>query len=113
MHNVPPQRARRRGRDGVQGNRIQVDPIEVEWHAARLDTLQIEQVANQAVEAQRLTVDVGRELLDLLDAKRLVADQLAQGLDAGQRSPELVRGERDEVALVPALPLEQLVGLRQ
>ena len=96
----------------------QVDLLDVERELARLETREVEQVADQALQAAGLGEhDVERRLLLLLALDDTVRDRLHVALDGGERRAQLVRDAHQEVALVLArllqLPRHLLEAQRQ
>ena len=85
----------------------QVDLLHVERELARLEMREVEQVADQALQAAGLGEhDLERRLLLVLALDDAVRDRLHVALDGGQRRAQLVRDAHQEVALVLARLLE-------
>ena len=84
-----------------------VDLLDVERELARLQTGEVEQVADQPLQAPGLREhDLERRLALVLAVDDAVGDRLDVALDGGQRRAQLVRDAHQEVALVLARLLE-------
>ena len=85
----------------------EVDLLDVEREAARLEAGEVEQVADQPLQAPGLREhDLERRLLLLLAVDHAVGDRLHVPLDRRQRRAQLVRDAHQEVALVLARLLQ-------
>ena len=85
----------------------EVDLLDVERELARLEAREVEQVADQALQAPGLGEhDLERGVLLLLALDHAVGDRLHVALDRRQRRAQLVRDAHQEVALVLARLLE-------
>ena len=106
---------RRRGRadlrDGVAHDRVEVDPLAVERHPARLHLVEVKHLVDHPVEALRVLVDVARVLAHLVEREVLAPHHLREPLDPRKRGAELVADDGDEVALRSIQPLELGDGL--
>ena len=91
--------------DRVFEDAVQVDRTQLEVDLARLHAVQVEHLSDHPIQPHGVAVDVTGEPLDVRDVEIVVADQLAEALDADQGGPELVADHGDELAfhLVQAL----------
>ena len=96
------------GLDGLCRDGREVDGADLEGELACLDLCQEEQVAHELEQPVRVPLDDAEKLALLVgDLARLAIEhELEVAADRGQRSPELVRDERDELVLQP-VELEQ------
>src|SRR6185295_10900002 len=96
------------GLDGLCGDRSEVDGTDLEGKLACLDLCKKKQVAHELEQPVRVPLDDAEKLPLLVgDLARLAIEhELEVAADRGQRSPELVRHERDELVL-QSVELEQ------
>ena len=95
------------GAGGALAQGDDVDLLDVERELARLETGEVEQVADQPLQAAGLREhDLERRLALVLAVDHAVGDRLDVALDGGQRRAQLVRDAHQEVALVLARLLE-------
>ncbi len=86
---------------GVGAERVEIDLLAVQREAPGLELREVEQVADQALQAVGLGEhDVERRLLLVGVVEDPVGDQLHVALDRRQRGAQLVRDAHQEVALV-------------
>ena len=91
---------RREELDVTLQQRVEVDGLGVELERpARLDTREIQQLADDAPEGTRLGVEVDEAAVRLLGRERGAEQQLAEPLECGQRRSQLVRDHREELGL--------------
>ena len=95
------------GAGGALAQGDDVDLLDVERELARLETGEVEQVADQPLQAAGLRKhDLERRLPLVLAVDHAVGDRLDVALDGSQRRAQLVRDAHQEVALVLARLLE-------
>ena len=78
---------------------VDVDRSQVELHATRFHPVEVKHLRDHPAEAHGVGVDIAGKFLDLVRGDGIVPHDLAEALDAGQRSPELVADHRHELAL--------------
>jgi hypothetical protein len=88
-------------RHRVRGNLGQVRAAELHRQLPRADAGQEQQVAHQPHQPVRVALDDRQELSGVQAAGALVQQQLGVADDRGQRRPQLVRDQADELVLLP------------
>src|SRR6266852_3066650 len=102
---------RRRGPGHDVGEHlVDVDLGQADAHPARLHAVEVEHVADQAVDPVRVIEYVAAVGAYLGRVEAAVADQLAEALDPGQRGPELVTDDGEELGLRAVQLFERGVG---
>src|SRR5215207_9512560 len=97
--------------DGLGDDVVEVDLAELERELPGLDLSEEEEVADEVHEALRVAVDDGEETVLVVAqlTRAAVEEQLEVAADRGQRGPELMRDQRDELVLQPVELTKPLV----
>src|SRR4029079_7516768 len=96
--------------DALVHEQVELDGPELEGELARVGLGEEEQVADEVEQPAGVPVDDAEVALLLVAERAVLLEQLDVAADRGQRSPQLVRDERDELVLHP-VELAQLVGV--
>jgi hypothetical protein len=111
---APPRLARERGGGRARQERLQRDRTQAERQAAGLESRDVEDRLDQVGEALALLgQDAQRPLALRWQQRGVLGDQLERAGDIGERRPQLVRDERDELRLESVDLAQLLVGACQ
>src|SRR5207247_6929598 len=99
-------RARHRPRDRLHEHIVDVDLRGPHGHPARFHAVQVEHVADQAVDAVRVIEYVAAIGAHLVRLEAAVADHLTEALDPRQRGPKLKADDAQELPVGPACLFE-------
>ncbi len=104
-------RAQAELRRRVDDDAIEVHGLGAQRHPARLHPVEIEHVGNEPGKATGIFVDVAGVLPGLGGREVLVAHELAEALDPGERRAKLVTHDRHEFAPQLAELFDLAIGL--
>ena len=102
-----------RGLDALGHHDVQLDGPQLEGELARVGLSEEEQVADEVEQPGRVSVDDADVALLLLGEPVVLLQQLDVAANRGERRPQLVRDERDELVLQPVELAQPVVLGRQ